>query len=334
MSLINKNIFIIAAAIIAVPFIKQLFKLFLKKRTRNNIIKKIKAKIEPASIKEAELYLNVVDSAEKNSHIEGWGRYLLMKYYRSNYDGSRRLLALSIENGEKIRSSYKNRSFYEDALFYLGNIYFFETFDFNKAADVYAQLIEEKPSTRWKGICRDRIRLINENTLFQDALKLYVTAEKSFEESRLEKAEKYLSQVINEYPKTNLAASSLYFLGDINYYKYNNLNKAVQYYRKTVDLFPNTEPARNALYKIGEILRKLKRWDQAVEAYREFIHMYKLSPLKDDAYFFIGECYQNMGKLREAKNSFSLVLGDYPDSKWTEVIYHKVQEINKILKEV
>jgi len=236
--------------------------------------------------------------------------------------------------GEIIRNNYKEYSFYEDALFILGNIYFFETFDFNKASDVYKQLIKERKNTRWKSICQDRIELINNSIFDIDALKLYVYAEKFFEESKLEDAEFYLNEVIKRHPKSEVSASAAYFLGDINYYKYSDLDNALKYYRMTSQMFPDHHLAPTSLYKVGEILRKMKQWEEAVKVYHEYVKKFKDSPFKDDAYYYVGECYQNLGKLREAKNSFNLILGDYPNSKWTDVIYCKVQDINKILREI
>ena len=102
----------------------------------------------------------------------------------------------------------------------------------------------------------------------------------------------------------------------------------------TVDKFTRHSHAPKALYKMGEILMKKAKWEEAIDAYRRYINNYRSVSYIDDAYFYIGECYRELGKLRDAKNAFSLVLGDYPESKWTEVLYKRVQDINKILKDL
>ncbi|MFC2091810.1 tol-pal system YbgF family protein, partial [Elusimicrobiota bacterium] len=121
-------------------------------------------------------------------------------------------------------------------------------------------------------------------------------------------------------------------IGDINYYKYNDLDNALRYYRITANNFPEHSLSQVSLYKSGEILRKIKQWEEAIKIYDDFVNRFKTSSYRDDAYYYIGECYHNMGRLRHAKNSYYLVLGDFPNSKWNDVIYNKLQSINKILK--
>jgi TolA-binding protein len=307
---------------------------FLSRKKIAYIRKKIFEKNVPESMEEAKLYELVIEKYNKKRPLHAWGNYLLLQYYKDNHSGNKEILFKSINYGGNIRDNFKEYSFYEDTLFMLGNIYYFETFDFKMADNVYSQLLEEKKNTRWKGICQDRVELINDSASNEDALKLYVIAEKYFEESRFEDAEFYLKEVIKRHVDTEIAAAAAYFLGDINYYKYNDLDNSLKYYRMTADKFPDNSLAKTSLYKVGEILRKMKHWEDAIQVYREYIRKFKTSPYRDDACYYIGECYQNLGKLREAKNSFNLILGDYPNSKWTDVIYHKVQDINKILKEI
>ncbi|MFH1416474.1 MAG: tetratricopeptide repeat protein [Elusimicrobiota bacterium] len=296
--------------------------------------KKILEKKGPISMEEAGLYEQVMEKEKNRRPICAWGNYLLLQYYKSNYGESEALLSKSIEFGEGIKREFKEYSFYEDALFMLGNIYFFEVFDFKMARSIYQDLINERKNTRWKSICNDRIELIANSVFEGEALKLYVFAEKYFEESKFDDAKFYLNEVVKRFPDGEIAAAASYFLGDINYYKYNDLDKALLHYRMTEEKFPKHQLAHTSLYKVGEILRRLKQWEEAIKIYRDYVKKFKSSPYKDDAYYYIGECYHNMGKLREAKNAFNLILGDYPNSKWTDVIYHKVQDINKIMREI
>ena len=302
------------------------------KKKVNKVKKNILNKKGPSSLEDAMVYEEAVRDCPSDEDCRAWGSHLLFQHYYKNYNSNEEILLKGVRYGEDIRSNYKDYPFYEDDIFELGNIYFFVLFDFNKAEDVYKQLVTDKPNTRWKSIAEDRSKLIKDNVSDKESLKLYVMAEKNFEEAKYDKAEYYLKEFVKKNPDTELSASALYFLGDINYYKYSDFSKSKEYYRITVDKFPETSSARHSLYKIGEILRKQEKWEAAIETYQEYIKRYKSSPFRDDAYYFIGESLQKLGKLKEAKNAFSLILGDYPDSKWTEVIYHKVQEINRELR--
>ena len=330
---ISIHIVILPAAAIVLIALK-LSAHYSRKKRREIIKKMILDRKEPESLSQAEDYEDSIKYYGRDDRVLlAWGEFLLFQYYRKNFAGDIPLIKRAISYGESIREKYSDMSFYGDAVFELGNIYFFITYDMSNAVEVYSDLIEEQPDTRWQSICRDRIELINDSIFNEMALKLYVTAEKYFEEGKYRQAQEYLKDVIKTYPGTGLTASSLYFLGDINYYKYSDLDAALEYYRKTVDGFPGHSAGRQALYKYGEILMKQSKWEEAISAFREYVKKFKDSPVRDDAYFFIGECYRKMGEFRKAKNAFSLILGDFPEGKWTDVIYNKVQEINKILKE-
>ncbi len=255
----------------------------------------------------------------------------LFKYYRKKYaaGGDKELLKKALYCGETIRHRYPDRHFFENTMFELGNLYYFEKFDFRSAGEVFKELTDTKPSSRWRSICDVRTRLINDNMMNGDAMKLYSTAEKCFENSRFRDAAEYLNKIVEKYPESEIAGTALFFLGDIHYYKYGDGEKALYYYRRVHENFPYHRSAGNAYYKTGEILRKNRRWGEAIKVYRSYIKNYPESPYRDDAYFYIGECYQNLNKPRAAKNSYSLILGDYPDSKWTDVIYHRIQELNR-----
>ncbi len=320
--------FLITAAVLIIGYvlIKFTFALKMSKKLsdfRNDILNNK----EPSTLKRALNYEMAISSL-KERFLMSKAVFLLFQYYRKNSD----FLLKAIKYGEQIKDNYKDEEFYENAIFMLGNLYFFDTNEFNKAVDIYKLILKEKLNTRWKSICNNRIKLIKENSSYRKALKLYVEAEKSFGKSRFNETEGILNEIIKNYPDINLTAYALYFLGDINYYKLNNLTNSLRYYNRTIDKSGDTSLSRHSLYKIGEILMKQNRLEEAIKIYRQYLKQYKSSSLRDDVYYFIGECYFNLGRLKKAKNTFSLILGDYPDSKWTEVLYHKVQEINKQLK--
>ncbi len=258
---------------------------------------------------------------------------LLFDYCRRKHAGRMEIIEKALIYGEMIRKDFSNMEFYEDSMFELGNIYFFEKYDFEKALEIFSELMKKKPYSRWKAVCDIRTRLIEINISSEEALKLYVTAEKYFENSRFADAEAYLHNIIKDYPGSDLAGTSLFFLGDIYYYKHNDTKKALSCYRQLYKEFSGHRSSEKAIYKAGEILRKKEQWDKAIKLYREFSKKFPESSYRDDAYFYIGECYQNMDRPRDAKNAYSLILGDYPDSKWTDVIYHRVQELNKRIED-
>ncbi len=330
-------IYILITAIILITLIFAVVR-FLKERKIKIRQFKIKDKIKKHKpinsedeLRHYEEFIKRCD-ANNNERLCALTRYAIFNFYKDKANYNTENINKAVTLGAFMKKNYKDRDFYNDFLFMLGNLYCFNLNDFEKALETYENLLEISPSTKWKNVCRDRINLIRNNIDNREILKEYVTAEKHFENLEFDKTEKYLKKIIDENGGLNIAGNALYFLGDIYYYKYNDFEEADKYYSIFFSTYTNHPLKKNALYKSGEILRKLKRWKEAVVVYKQYIEKFKETPYVEDAYFFLGDCYYNMGRLKKAKNSFSLILGDYPDSKWTEVIYHKIQEINSKLK--
>jgi TolA-binding protein len=296
-------------------------------RTKRNIMEKI----FPGSMKEAFYYEIAIEMPDIEPVVCATGSMLLLNYYYDNSSSDSSLAEKALRYGERIRSNFTEYSFYEDAMFTLAGIYYFRTREPEAAKNVYSELIKTRPKTKWKGICTERISLIGENLSKPDALMKYIEAESHFESANYKRTEELLLDTIEKYPSENIAGTCMFFLADIYYYKYDDYSKALDCYMETYKKYPKSREASRALYKVGEIFRRESRWNDAMATYEGYVMKYPDSIHLEDAEFYIGECHRMLGNLREAKNVFSRILGDFPESKWTEVIYKKVQEINRKL---
>ncbi|NLB34370.1 MAG: tetratricopeptide repeat protein [Elusimicrobia bacterium] len=298
---------------------------------RDKVLSLAESGKEPQSLEKAREYEKLLESPSLKENLTSKIHILLFNFYRTNHAGDITHVKRALELGDKIKNNYKSAPFYSDALFEHGNLHFFIVSDLDRAYQFYQLFIDERPDSRWRTICQDRVELIKDNKFNQRALKLYIAAEKFFEEGRFKEALEYLERVLEEDLDFLLTPATLFFIADIYYYKFDDFKSALRYYRWTADDYEGSSVAEVALYKSGELLMKKERWEDAIATYRELIEKYPDSHIVDDARYYIGAVYQNMGKLRKAKNIFSLILGDFPESKWTEVIYHRVQDLNSEL---
>lgn len=146
--------------------------------------------------------------------------------------------------------------------------------------------------------------------------------------------------LLQKYPESDLGARTLYSIGDA-YYNQQNYPAAEQSYRDVlrrypkssyvadaisgiqycllaqgkqeqalavIDAFvrenPGSADAQGLLLKKGDLLFSQKQYDAAVREYRGFAERYAESPLRANAWFWIGRSYEMLGRMLDAASAF------------------------------
>ncbi len=113
--------------------------------------------------------------------------------------------------------------------------------------------------------------------------------------------------------------SEIYEAALTNYYT-RNYSEAISLFTLLLQQYPNHSLAGNCQYWIGQNLFALNSFDEAINAYSKVLG-YRNSFKKDDSIFAVGKSYLNLGFGEKAKDSFSLLIREYPKSEY--VIYAK-----------
>ena len=328
---------IVSVFIILYSFLKRLSRSASRKRKYREVEDKIRKRIKPLfkEIKGERRYL-VSEYEEciemtKDKNVKAWGRWLLAQFYHNNPHRRKDYLEKAIECYTEIVKEFSDYPFHEESLFRLGNILFFEKFDYRKVCDVYQKLLKRYPQSKWVTIAKERVELVRNNLTYPQALNDYILAEKYFEQGKYEKSIQSLLDIIEKYPKSDLASEALYFLGDIYHFKLKDYGKAMDEYQNLIQKFPQNRFVANAQFKIGECCRKLEMWQEAIEAYKKFIKDYSQYGYSDYAQFYIGQCYEKLKDWKEAKNAYSLILTNYPESIWTDVARNRIKYLDRYL---
>jgi tol-pal system protein YbgF len=105
------------------------------------------------------------------------------------------------------------------------------------------------------------------------AEKLYATAMTSFRAEEHGQAVLEFTELIDKFPKHNLAASAQYWIGEA-YYRQRDFNQALGEFQKVPDLYPQSPPVAEALLKVGMCYRALhdlprarETWEQVVKSH-------------------------------------------------------------------
>lgn len=92
-------------------------------------------------------------------------------------------------------------------------------------------------------------------------------------------------------------------------------NEAISLFNLLLQQFPNHSLAGNCQYWIGKCDFYLGRYQNAIEAFYKVLS-YNRSPKKDDALFVLGKTYLKTGAGERAKESFSRLVREYPNSEY------------------
>lgn len=207
----------------------------------------------------------------------------------------------------------------------LGNLYFFNIYDFEKAKMSYKVLIEKFPQSRWIKIAQSRINLIEDNPEENyEPLRIYVLAERFYEEKKYDDSLEMFRKLITSYGQIKLAIEAQFSIAEIYMYKTNRTERAIEEYEKIVDIYGQSPFAGKAMYKVGECYKKLMKFNEAIGAYEKFIASYPQAEFLDYAYYYVALCWEQLKDLRKALDTYQKIIKDFPDSIWVVVAESRI----------
>ena len=106
----------------------------------------------------------------------------------------------------------------------------------------------------------------------------------------------------------------IYEEGLANYYN-KNYDEAISLFRHLLEEYPTHSLASNCQFWIGESMFRMGRFDDSVGELLKVLR-FDRSLKKDDAIFYLGRAYLNVGSGQKAKNAFNRLVNDYPTSDY------------------
>ena len=311
-----------------------LYKLNIRKKNSEKI-KRIERLIDTEKTPEkTEIveYENVINKL-KDISKKAAGLYLIAEYYFRKIDKSetelKKLKDIYVELTEKYPQFEKT----DDVLFKLGNVYFFDYFNFMESIKFYEQLSRECPSSKWIKVANARLKLIKSAYPNEEpALKKYALAEKFFESQDFDKTMEQLKSIITAYQNSKLAGDACYFLGDIFFFKKSDYTTALNYYSQLADKYPLHRHAGNAQFKMGETYRKLQKYNEAIISYKKFLENYNDFQYTDYAQYYIAQCYEELKDWTLALRTYKLLVANYSESIWVGIALSKIKNLEKLVK--
>lgn len=227
-------------------------------------------------------------------------------------------------------TSYPESAYLEEIQQKLGNLYFFNIYNFEKARLAYKLLLEKFPQSRWIKIAQARIKLIEDNPEENyEPLRVYVLAERFYEDKKYEDSLEMFRKLITNHGQTKLAIEAQFSIAEIYMYKTNRTERAIEEYEKIVDIYRQSPFAGKAMYKVGECYKKLKKDAEAISAYEKFIANYPQAEFLDYAYYYVALCSEQLKDTRKALDTYQKIINDFPDSIWVVVAESRIAALSQ-----
>jgi len=149
-----------------------------------------------------------------------------------------------------------------------------------------------------------------------------------FKHEEYKRAIKEFDKLVNIFPKSMYASESQYFMGK-SYEKIEQYYKAFKAYQKVIDKYPYIEKVDEIIekeFEIGNMFfegKKGKLWgmpvinpeDRAIEIFKKVVENAPYGKKAEGAYYKLGMAYKKAGDYQKARESFSTLVKNFPDSQ-------------------
>lgn len=191
---------------------------------------------------------------------------------------------------------------------------------YQKALDIYNQIINDYPNTLYADYIQFQIGMI------------------FIKKKMLEEAFLSFRNLTKNFPNSRLVPEAKYYLA-VGYFSQNKYKKAEEALNNLIKQYSNSEIAPKAHYLYAKTFFNQKKYQQALETFQQIINKYKNSSISELAYLDLGLTYLNLKEFSKAKKTYHKFLKSHPNSDYTDSvnfylggIYEKEGEFKKAKK--
>lgn len=161
--------------------------------------------------------------------------------------------------------------------------------------------------------------------LLRLGVTLYYQARQA-EQPSFDRAIASLGNVVNSYPGSPVAAQASLYLGHI-YYQQGDFQASVGHYSKAASILQDESPFLElALLDVAYALEANGGYEAAIAAFKRSLAL-EHGLLKDRAVVGIGRCYEELGMVSEAIETYSSMLKRFPNSPWAEELKQRLDAL-------
>ena len=158
--------------------------------------------------------------------------------------------------------------------------------------------------------------------------ELFLVAQKAFEDGFYDVAMRYITQLFEEYPRTEKHIQAKLLLGQCYFFK----SQYLKAYDTFQDLVQYNEYKDATLFWLGETYLKGSDYKKAEQHYKQLIDLFPESIYTPQAHYSLGWTHFSQSKFQKAKEAFLKLIRDFPVHQLAEDSSFKLAETEYNLK--
>jgi TolA-binding protein len=216
--------------------------------------------------------------------------------------------------------------------------------DHREAIARLQQIIASTPEGTYTEKARTMLKHLAEQKEEESAAEIFRTAQDYYERREYDKAFSWFKKVVDLYPQTRYAKSSVVIMAQINERLSNQkakriydeakefqfkgkYNEAIKRLDHLLSEYPNSYWAPYAQYTKAEVWYEMGEYQEALFSWQRMEEVFSDSDLIPHSLYHIADCLIRLKRNREAAETYAKLLLSYPDS-----IYAK-GEIRALIEE-
>ncbi|MBI5417047.1 tetratricopeptide repeat protein [Candidatus Poribacteria bacterium] len=160
------------------------------------------------------------------------------------------------------------------------------------------------------------------------APEIMAQGQKLYQEGKFSQALDEFQNLLNIYPKDNLAPEAQYNIGTIYLENLKLYSRAKNAFNSLISNYPQYSKNDSAKFYAAKSLFMDRKYDEAIIEYRELLENYQNSKSLDKALWEMGNIYfQQMEEYEEAIKLFQQIVKQYPTSSYADKAYLAIGNI-------
>ena len=158
-----------------------------------------------------------------------------------------------------------------------------------------------------------------EQTVNEEAKRIYDSAQELFQQERYREALSNLRYFMDKYPRSEIADVVSFLIGDCYFHLaeeglFNSYQPAIDAFQLALALYPDSKKVPRGLFQLANSYRVMQYHYEASENYKLLISTYPHAECIPDAHFWIAENHFQNDEFREARNRFQNFIIKYPQN--------------------
>ncbi len=294
--------------------------------------------------KAIELYYQILQEYPDNTYND----YVLYQLGLLQLESNQ--INAAMQSFKRFNKDFTSSEFLDDINYYLGYAYFL-----NSELDIACEQLQKFTNVFSDSIYMDKATYLlgvsfYNRGMYKEAISNFENVMKGFRQNSdlVEKAEyeianafyqlgdreiavRRLNQFINTHPKSDIAPSVIFWLGQY-YHQDLQYDLARRNFEMLVRMYPKHDLSQSAKYEIGLIFVSEQKYTDAIQTFERLLEVCNQDGLKAKTILAIGDLLSSNGQVEEAIKYYSELVQMISSDRMVSQVIKETEEKNKLIR--